>query len=209
MNICCKNCRSNVIVKNGFRPSEKQNYKCLSCGKQFVENPENKLILEKDKERIRKSLLERVSLEGICRMFEVSMPWLLDLMQKVIKELPNDLNAILLEDSEELEVIVLQADELHSFVGRKTNDQWLWLIMHKTTRQILAFHVGKRDKQSAEALLAKLPLDLKKKPSFIQISSAFTSKSSLSASIDLAINNPAKQIILKDLIVQLDSTVLD
>ncbi|KAF3362259.1 hypothetical protein PHSC3_001196, partial [Chlamydiales bacterium STE3] len=33
----------------------------------------------------------------------------------------------------------------------------------------LAMHVGKRDKASAECLLAKLPEDIKKKPSFIQI----------------------------------------
>jgi len=34
--------------------------------------------------------------------------------------------------------------------------------MHSKTRQILAFHVGKRDKASGEALMNKLPEDLKK-----------------------------------------------
>ena len=45
-------------------------------------------------------------------------------------------------------------------------------VMHSVTRQILAFHVGKRNKASGEALMAKLPDDLKKKSAFIQINSA-------------------------------------
>jgi transposase-like protein len=207
MDVSCTHCRSQVIVKNGFRQNEKQNYKCLSCGKQFVEQPENKLITQKDRDKIRKSLLERVSLEGICRIFDVSLPWLLEFMQEVIKELPEDLNALILQDSEELEVIVLEADELHSFVGRKTNDQWLWLVMHRKTRQILSFHIGKRSKESAEALLAKLPLDLKKKPSFTQISLAFTVKSFPLFSIKPVVKDRVRQAIWKDLIAQSDSAV--
>src|SRR5581483_9921899 len=149
----CPNCNSQVIVKNGWRENDKQNYKCLSCNRQFVEIRENRIIPEKDRERIRKALLERVSLEGICRIFEVSMPWLLEFMRQVFESLPDHLNAVILEENEELEVGALELDELYSFVGRKTNDQWLWLVMHRKTRQILAFHVGKRDKQSAVALL--------------------------------------------------------
>jgi len=197
----CPNCGSQAIVKNGWRENDKQNHKCLNCNRQFVEIPENKIIPEKDRERIRKALLERVSLEGICRIFEVSMPWLLEFMKQVFESLPAHLNAVILEENEELEVGALELDELYSFVGRKTNDQWLWLIMHRKTRQILAFHVGKRDKQSAMALLAKLPEDLKKKPSFTQINSMFTSKSYPLASISHAVNSLGRQVTLKDLIV--------
>ena len=78
----CPNCQSNIIVKNSFQVNKKQNFKCLNCERQFVENPENKIILERDKKRIRKTLLERVSLEGICRIFDVSMFWLLDFMNQ-------------------------------------------------------------------------------------------------------------------------------
>jgi IS1 family transposase len=45
---------------------------------------------------------------------------------------------------------------------RKDNQQWLWLVFHSGTRQVLAMHVGKRTKQSAEYLLEKLPEDFKK-----------------------------------------------
>lgn len=53
-----------------------------------------------------------------------------------------------------------------SFVDSKDNDQWLWLILHLATRQILAFYVEKQNKASGEALMKKLADDSKKKPTF-------------------------------------------
>ena len=125
-----------------------------------------KSILEEERVKIRQALLERVSLEGICRIFNVSMPWLLRFMDEIIHELPENLNARVIEN-EELEIATIELDEQWSYVGKKKNPQWLWLVFHSATRQVLAMHVGKRDKASAECLLAKLPEDIKKKPSFI------------------------------------------
>lgn len=104
------------------------------------------LRIERDRERIRKSLLERVSLEGICRIFDVSLPWLLDFMDQIIQTLPEHLDAGIIEEPDEIEVAALELDELHNFVRKKSNVQWLWLAMHSKTRQILAFHAGKRIK---------------------------------------------------------------
>ena len=57
-------------------------------------------------------------MNGICRIFDVSMPWLLDFIDVIIKELPENLNAEV-SDNDELELVKLEADELWSFVGRK------------------------------------------------------------------------------------------
>jgi len=43
----------------------------------------------------------------------------------------------------------VEADELVSFVQKKTNKPWLWLAMDVKTRQIIAFHVGDRSRQRA------------------------------------------------------------
>lgn len=59
----------------------------------FVLDPTQKIIDEKTKNLIRKTLLERISLEGICRVFDVSMPWLLEFINELIAELQEDLNA--------------------------------------------------------------------------------------------------------------------
>ena len=127
MNISCSHCRSNTIRKNGLIHSGKQKYECLACHRQFVEDPQNKIIPDYNKEWIRRSLLERVSLEGICRIFDVSMPWLLAFMENIFQSLPDDLNATIIAENEEFEIAVLEGDEMWSFVGSKANDQWLWL----------------------------------------------------------------------------------
>lgn len=132
--------------------------------RQFVLKPQNKIISKKAREQIQQALLERVSLEGICRIFSVSMTWLLNFINEVISGLPNDPNATVTAEGEEFEVAVFELDEQWSFVGNKKNQQWLWLVFHSETRQVLAMHVGKRNRQSAEALLRKLPEDLKKSP---------------------------------------------
>jgi len=157
----CPKCNSTSIKKNGHIHNGKQNHRCLSCGRQFVSDPQQKTISNETKSRVRQALLERVSLEGICRIFEVSMPWLLKFMNKIIQDLPDNLNANII-GNEEFEVAVLQLDEQWSYVGKKKNPVWLWLVFHSETRQVLAMHVGKRNKKSAECLLAKLPKDLKK-----------------------------------------------
>ena len=207
MNIACPHCHSLTARKNGSTPNGKQKFQCISCLKQFVEDPQNKIIPLDTKERIRRSLIERVSLEGICRIFDVSMPWLLEFMQLTFSTLPDNLNATIVAENDDFEVFVLEADELWSFVGNKKNDQWLWLAMHSKTRQILAFHVGKRNKASGEALMNKLPEDLKKKPTFILINSQLTTKLSPGSNTALWGKNLGRQATLKDLTALSDSDV--
>lgn len=160
----CPSCHSLLIKKNGHIHNGKQNHRCLKCGRQFILEPTQKIIDDKTKELIGKVLLERISLEGICRAFDVSMPWLLEFIDTLIKRLPEDLRAEVISEDDDIEVIIFQADELWSYVGSKDNPQWLWLIMHSKTRQIIAMQVGSRDKQTAEKLFFKLPEPLKKSP---------------------------------------------
>jgi hypothetical protein len=209
MTLTCPQCKALTIKKNGSIHNGKQKYECLSCHKQFVEGPQHKQISNENKERIRRSLLERVSLEGICRIFDVSLTWLLAFMQETFEQLPDNLNATVVADNEEFEVVVLEADELWSYVGNKKNQQWLWLVMHSKSRQIVAFHVGDRSKTSGQALMAKLPEDLKKKPSFTQITSQLMEKLSPSSSTSPSVKGLGKQVILRDLTARYDKDVPD
>ena len=58
------------------------------------------------------------------------------------------------------------ADALCSFVQQKANKQWLWLAMDRTTRQIIAFHVGNRSRDSARQLWANLPAVYREQATF-------------------------------------------
>jgi len=72
----CPSCASKRIIKNGCIHNGKQNHKCKNCGRQFVEDPQNKLISQEKKELIDKLLLEKLPLAGIARVADVSEPWL-------------------------------------------------------------------------------------------------------------------------------------
>ncbi|WP_372371651.1 IS1 family transposase [Candidatus Uabimicrobium sp. HlEnr_7] len=39
----------------------------------------------------------------------------------------------------------MEWDELHSFVGKKGNERWLWVTLCRRTRQVLSFDIGSRD----------------------------------------------------------------
>jgi len=72
--ISCPNCYSMNIKKHGHIHNGKQNYRCKDCGRQFVLHPENKRISTETEGLIRRLLLERISLRGICRVVNVSLP---------------------------------------------------------------------------------------------------------------------------------------
>ena len=205
----CPSCTSNLIKKNGHIHTGKQKYQCLACKKQFVLDPAQKVIDETTKSLVRKTLLERVSLEGVCRIFDVSMPWLLEFINGLIQELPENLNAEVVHENDEIEVVVLEADELWSYVGSKDNPQWLWLVMHSRTRQVVAMQVGPRSRQTAEKLFYKLPETLKKKPSTILTSSLCIPTLSHTGSIDQSAKNLVKHHTLKDLIAPLGNGAQD
>lgn len=72
----CPKCTSARSVKNGRIHTGKQRYKCLQCGRQFVEQPALKVIGPATRELIDRLLLERISLAGIARAVQVSETWL-------------------------------------------------------------------------------------------------------------------------------------
>jgi insertion element IS1 protein InsB len=59
-----------------------------------------------------------------------------------------------------------EADEMWSFVQQKANKQWIWIAMDATTRQVIAFHVGDRSRDSAKELWAKIPLGYREQATF-------------------------------------------
>jgi len=156
---CCPDCGSVKIKKNGHIHNGKQNYRCKECRRSFVANPENILISQEKRELIKKLLLERVSLRGICRSVGVSLRWLLGFIVEVYKESPDSLNISIKFSGKNVAIHILESevDELWSFVGNKGNKQWVWLAIDRETRQIIAFHVGDRSKNSAKQLWEKIP----------------------------------------------------
>ena len=156
-NLRCPRCGLSHIKKNGHTHYGEQNYACLACGHQFVEHSQR--IDESTRELIKKLLLERLSLSGICRVCGISMTWLLKFIAELYEQLPDDLCVQPTSPDGRIDLLCLQAqaDEMWSFVGCKANKQWIWLAIDATTRQVLAFYVGDRSANSARQLWQRLP----------------------------------------------------
>ena len=74
--LTCPSCCSGPVVKNGKIHNGKQNFKCRACGRQFVQDPQNKVIEQDTQDLIDKLLLEKLPLAGIARVSGVSERWL-------------------------------------------------------------------------------------------------------------------------------------
>lgn len=84
----CPSCQSKQIVRNGKIHNGKQNYKCKGCGRQFVEDPQQKRISDATKSLIDDLLLERISMAGIARVAKVSEPWLQQYVNEKYAQVP-------------------------------------------------------------------------------------------------------------------------
>ena len=152
-------CRSPLFKKYGHIHNGKQNHRCKTCGRQFVVNATNRVIDAEHRSLVERLLREKISLHGICRALGVSIRWLMDFMVARFAAAPAHLHVQPVTPSCDviLGCLEMEADELWSFVQQKANPRWVWLAMDKQTRQIIAFHIGDRSRDSAKQLWQNLP----------------------------------------------------
>lgn len=149
----CPYCGSSQISKNGSTHHKKQKYLCKECRRQFIENPTKKYIQPSTKLLIKKLLLEKIPLIGIARSLQVSMSWLQRFVNDFYRRIPCH-TEVKPESSLDL---LLECDELWSFVKSKENTVYIWLAIDRKTRQIVGVHLGDRSKVSAQEFWNSLP----------------------------------------------------
>src|SRR5947209_3218960 len=88
-NLRCPRCGLSHTKKNGHTYYRKQNYRCLSCGRQFISDSQR--VGADTRALIKRLLLERLSLRGICRVTGVSLTWLLQFIATLYERLPKNL----------------------------------------------------------------------------------------------------------------------
>lgn len=166
-NLRCPQCGLSHSKRNGHTHYGKQNHLCRNCGRQFVEDSQR--LSEEDRQMIKRLLLERLSLLGICRVMDISLRWLLSFIADLYESLPDDLYVRLpqaVNAQVQLLRLAAEADEMWSFVGRKTNKQWVWIAIDSESKQIIAFYVGDRSRKSARKLWNRIPLIYRQQASF-------------------------------------------
>jgi insertion element IS1 protein InsB len=124
-----------------------------------VASAEDRIIADEQRTLIEHLLRERISLRGICRAVGVSLTWLLRFMVERFAACPEHLHVQ--PPAGPTEVVIRQleaeADEMWSSVGKRANQQWIWIAMDARTRQVIAFHAGDHSRDSAKQLWAKIP----------------------------------------------------
>ena len=155
----CPACGSTRYKKNGHTRHGKQNHLCKKCERQFSAGAANLRISSQLRTEIANLLRERISLRGICRAVGVSLPWLLHFRVECFASCPAHFHVRLPTSPAPVLIYKLEAeaDAMWSFVQKKAHKQWIWLAMDATTRQIMAFHVGHRSRESAKALWGEIP----------------------------------------------------
>ena len=149
----CPKCESTQIIKYGHTHYGKPRFRCQDCGRQFVEDATRQPIDEATRELIDKLLLERLALAAIARVTGVSERWL----QMYV-------NSVVLPDFKDDRSrpkkpgrLIIQLDEMWSFVGSKENKQWIWLAIDAGSREIVGVFMGNRSRQGAKGLWQSLP----------------------------------------------------
>jgi IS1 family transposase len=155
----CPRCEETDYKKNGKAHHGKQNYRCRCCGRAFLRELGRGRVSPEQQELVKKRLLERISLRGICRVVGVSLGWLLNYLVSLYEALPDHLYVDLeqVNNSVLIQRLEVEADELLSFVSNKKNKPWLWLAMDIKTKQVIAFQVGDRSKRNARKLWKAIP----------------------------------------------------
>ena len=151
----CPAYQSTQIVKNGHtrhgnRNAGPQRVKCHECGKTKV------LLLKKkpfDLPALERALRERLSLWGVARVFKVSLQTVLLVVKLTAQRLPAFRDSVQVAHKED----IIEFDEVWSYVHDKQQQRWLWTAISRRTRQIIAWSLGDRSRETFKQLLRKMP----------------------------------------------------
>ena len=110
---------------------------------------------KKRKQLILRAYQERISLRGLARLFGVHRQSISRWIVAYVKDLPKLKDTLLPARPDD----ILEYDEVWSFVFKKLNKRWLWTVMCRRTRQIIAFAIGDRSEQTCRQLWKRVPED--------------------------------------------------
>jgi hypothetical protein len=98
-----------------------------------VINPTNKTVSDETKQLIDKLLLERISLRVIARVTGVSWSWLQNYVNNKLAAVPRQIKVL----DKPKGKLVIECDEMWSFVFSKTIKIYIWRLIDRNTREII------------------------------------------------------------------------
>jgi IS1 family transposase/transposase-like protein len=145
----CPHCNGTKVKKNGIKRTGKQNFLCHTCRKQFQYLYHYRGANAATKALVRSMVLNSSGIRDISRVLNISIGCIISILRNWFKQNK--------EPCFKGSYKQVQIDEFWTFVKhRKKGKRWVWYAYDKETKQILAFHIGKRNDKSCKALMKKL-----------------------------------------------------
>jgi insertion element IS1 protein InsB len=143
----CMNCKA-ACKKDGKQPNGRQKYRCKACGKyQLAEYSYNACKPDTDGSII-SHVKEGNGIWNVARLLHISKATVLARKKRIARGI--EAVASFPKDG------IYEVDELHTFIGNKTNECYISYAICKATRQVVDYVVGGRTKQNLGRLTAKL-----------------------------------------------------
>lgn len=149
----CRQCGSPNIIYNGRNRVGNQQYLCKDCRASGVLTPKPPKYTTEQRETILRAYQERPSMRGIQRIFGVSRNTLAKWIKAHVQALPPVEATVPPAQADD----VLEVDEAWSFVKKKDNKRWLWTVLLRRTRQILAYILGDHSADTCRQLWQRIP----------------------------------------------------
>jgi IS1 family transposase/transposase-like protein len=148
----CRRCNSINITKNGTNKSGNAQYHCKDCGAYLVLEPKHGYSAEQ-KAQVLAGYQERMSLRGAQRVFGVWRQTIMKWLKAHVDQLPEPAQTLVMTRPDD----VLEFDETWSFVAQRDNQRWLWTVLCRRTRQIVAFVIGDHSQTTCWQLWQAIP----------------------------------------------------
>ncbi len=142
----CPHCGSEALVRDGHAPNGKQKYRCHGCGRRSRENPTPSACLS----RTQQLAWPHAHVRGFSHHC-------VHVDQKKVAQLPPFHTTLIAPDPEDAASTTLELDELWSFVLKKAKEVWVWIALCRKTRQVVAYALGDRSKQTCLRLWEAIP----------------------------------------------------
>lgn len=97
--------------------------------------------------------MERISLREIARVTQVRWSWL----QNYVNHNFACISKKIILSSKSRGKLIIECDEMWSFVDNKKNQFYIWLAIDRNTREIVGCFVGDRTRKPTRKLWASLP----------------------------------------------------
>jgi insertion element IS1 protein InsB len=143
----CPFCYSNKIVKNGTTKTRKQQYFCKNCDRRFLDFYSYNTYRKDLDFLIVQFTKEGLGIRSTARLLKISATTLLNRILYIAGQITQPA----LSPGKTYEL-----DEMRFFVRKKTNPMWLAYAINKTTKEVAAFYLGKRNNKTLNAIVKTL-----------------------------------------------------